>query len=51
MPKLTNEQKRQIEELALKLYDKYNPRYQIKINVAKDKCIREAEKRLGFKKR
>ena len=45
-PKLTKEQSDEVEREALRLYDKLNPRSEIKINVGKSECIRRAEEKL-----
>ena len=47
MPRrLTKAQKEAVEREALRLYDKYNPRPDRKINVGKADCINEARGKL-----
>lgn len=44
--KLTKKQSEEVEALALKLYDKLNPRPDVKINVGKQECINRARRKL-----
>lgn len=50
MAKLTKEQSAAIEREALKLYDRYNPDHQHVINVSKQECINQVQRKL-FPKR
>ena len=47
---LNKEQRARVEAFASRLYDKYNPRADIEINVSKQDCSNEAIKKL-FPKR
>lgn len=47
-PKLSSEQKAQIEAEANKIYDESNPWPLQHIRVPKDECIKRATKKLGF---
>jgi hypothetical protein len=46
MQKLTKEQSEAVEREALRLYDKYNPDADVKINVSKQECINRARAKL-----
>ena len=46
MEKLTKEQAEAVEREALRLYDEYNPRSELQINVGKHECIKRARRKL-----
>ena len=45
---MPSRQAREVEAEALRLYDKYNPEPDSVINVPKDVCIRQAQRKLGI---